>query len=332
MGLVYHNGRFIPEEQIQKSTDAERVLRLLRSFLDKNEPGLVRILVNTFRSQGKAITYKELREAILAGDISPEWLEDWMQDYSRFVTKELQPAWERAIKAAVEELERKYPTFYFNPMADGVRAWTESRAAEFVTNVSQAQIEGIRAVVQRAAGLEDMGVNELAKVIRPMVGLTQQASMSVMNYYETLRGNGVSEKRAMDRMIRYASRKQRERAYLVARTEMAMAYNRGAHEGTKQAQAAGLLGECVKVWCTADDERVCKTICYPLDGTEWPMDDDIMYDYTYKRSEIKTVRRINHKLSDPGAGKHPPAHPGCRCAVMYVEKSPPKFQNSQQGN
>ena len=332
MGLVYHNGRFIPEEQIQKSTDAERVLRLLRSFLDKNEPGLVRILLNTFRSQGKAITYKELREAILAGDISTEWLEDWMQDYTRFVVKELQPAWERAIKAAVEELERKYPAYFFDHMADGVRSWAESRAAEFVTNVTQAQVEGLRAVVQRAAVLEDLTVTELAKAIRPMVGLTQQASMSVMNYYETLRKNGVSEKRAMDRMIRYSARKHRERAYLIARTEMATAYNRGAHEGTKQAQEAGLIGECVKVWCTADDERVCKTICNPLDGTEWPMDGDIMYDYTYKRSEIKTVRRINHRLDDPGAGKHPPAHPGCRCAVMYVEKTPPKYENSQQGN
>ena len=319
MGLVYHNGRFIPEEHIQKSTEAERVLRLLRSFLDKNEPGLVRILVNTFRSQGKAITYKELREAILAGEISAEWMEDWMQDYSRFVSEELQPAWERAIKAAVEELERKYPAFFYDPMAEGVRTWAESRAAEFVTNVTQTQIEGIRALIQRATGLEGMGVDELARAIRPMVGLAQQAAMSVMNYYETLRANGISEKRALDRTIRLAARKHRERAYLIARTEMATAYNRGAHEGTKQAQAAGLLGECVKVWCTADDERVCKTICYPLNNTEWPMDDDIMYDYTYKRSGITSVRRINHGLTDSGAGKHPPAHPGCRCAVMYVE-------------
>ena len=327
MGLVYHNGRFIPEEHIQKATDSERVLRLLRSFLDKNEPSLARILMNTFRSQGNAITYKELREAILAGEISPEWLEDWMQDYARFVAKELLPAWEKAIKASVEEMERKYPTFFSDPMADGVRSWTESRAAEFVTNVTQTQIEGIRALIQRAAGLEDLTVNELAKAIRPMVGLTVQASNIVMNYYETLRANGVSEKRALDKAIRYASRKHRERAYLIARTELATAYNRGAHEGTKQAQAAGMIGECVKVWCTADDERVCKTICAPIDNTEWAMDNDIMYDYEYKRSGIISVRRINHSLADPGAGKHPPAHPGCRCAVMYVEKAPPKYKN-----
>ena len=324
MSLVFHDGKFIPEQNIQKSTESARVLRLLRSFLDANEPGLVRILLNTFRSQGNAITYKELREAILAGDISPELLNDWMQDYSRFVSKELRPAWEKAIRAAVEELERQYPTFYFNPMADGVRSWTENRAGEFVTNVTQTQIEGIRAVVQRAAGLEDMSATELARAIRPMVGLTAPASNVVMNYYETLRSNGISEKRALDRTIRLAARKHRERAYLIARTEMAMAYNRGAHEGTKQAQAAGLIGECVKEWCTADDERVC-SMCNSLDGTQWAMDTDIMYEYTYKRSGIKTVRRINPNLDDPEAGLQPPAHPGCRCAVKYIEVKKPIY-------
>lgn len=327
MGLVYHEGRFIPEEQIQKATEEERVLRLLRSFLDKNEPGLVRILVNTWRSQGKAITYKELREAILSGDVTQEWLEDWMQDYSRFVKEHLQPAWEKAMVAASEEIRRQYPIWYFDPMGDGVRTWAEARAAEFVTNVTQTQIEGIRALVQRAVGLNDLSVNELAKAIRPMIGLAQRDAMAVMNYYETLRSNAISEKRALDRAIRYASRKQRERAYLIARTELATAYNRGAHEGTKQAQAAGLIGKCVKVWCTAGDERVC-AICGSLseDGTQWGMDDDIMYEYTSKRSGVTSVRRINHNLADPDAGKQPPAHPGCRCGVKYIEISPPVIE------
>lgn len=324
MGLVFHNGKFIPEQNIQKNTEDAAVLRLLRSFLDKNEPALVRILVNTWRSQGNAITYKELREAILAGDISAELLEDWMQDYSRFVSKELLPAWQKAMDAAAEEIRRKYPIYYFDPMADGVRSWTESRAAEFVTNITETQIEGLRAVVQRAAVLEDLTVDELAKAIRPMVGLTVQQSISNMRYYETLRKNGISEKKSLEKAVRYATRQHRKRAYLIARTELATAYNRGAHEGTKQAQAAGLIGECVKEWCTAGDERVC-SVCGSMNGTRWAMDDDIMYEYTYKRSGVTSVRRINHSLADPDAGKQPPAHPGCRCAVKYIEIAPPVF-------
>lgn len=323
MGLVYHEGKFVPEQNIRKSTAGAEVLRLLRSFLDTNEPELVRVLVNTFRSQGKAITYKELREAILNGTISIDLLNDWMQDYSRFVSKELRPAWEKAMDAAAEELRRKYPDFYFDPMGDGIRSWAESRSGEFVTNVTQTQIEGIRAVVERAAVLDDMGVDELAQAIRPMVGLTEQQAMSNMRYYETLRANGVSQKRAYERSVRYATRQHRKRAYLIARTELATAYNRGAHEATKQAQEEGFLGECIKEWCTANDERVC-SVCGSLEGTRWGMDADIMYEYTYKRSGITSVRRINHTLSDPEAGLHPPAHPGCRCGVKYIEIAPPK--------
>ena len=305
MGLVYHNGRFIPEQHIEKATAQDTVLQLLRSFLDANEPELVRFLVNTWRSQGQAITYKEIREAILNGDIDPEWLEDWMKDYARLVEKVMLPAWEKAIEAGYTAKAQKY-SFHFNPMADGVRAWTSTHAAEFVTNVSTSQIEGLRAVIRRATGMADMTVDELSRVIRPMIGLTKQQSDLVLNYYNTLRGNGVSPKRARERAIRYATRKHRERAYSVARTELATAYNSGAHEAVKEAQRRGYMGPTVKVWSTADDERVCP-YCGSMDGKEVEMDEE------FQGLSSSWSTRI-----------HPPAHPRCRCGCLYVEKEPPE--------
>lgn len=317
MGLVYHNGKFIPEENIQKATAEATVLRLLRSFLDAKEPSLVRILVHTWRSQGNAITYKELREAILSGDISADLLDEWMQDYSRFVVKHMQPAWEEAIEEAIGVLEKKYPAFFFDPMASGVREWTAAHSAEFVTNVTTAQIEGIRAVVRRAAVLEDMTVDQLARVIRPMVGLTKQQSLANMKYYETLIQNGMAETKALDKAIRYAARQHRYRGYNIARTELAFAYNQGSYEGTKQAQAAGYMGDVVKVWCTADDERVC-SICGGLEGKEVAMDED--FDFKTKLAgRNATIRRV------------PPAHPSCRCGVLYKEISPP-IQKTPKSN
>lgn len=309
MGLVFHNGKFMPEEHIQKSITESLVLRRLRSFLDANEPSLVRILVNTWQTQGKAITYKELREAILAGEISADYLDEWMQDYTALVAEHMLPAWEKAITAGVAVLEQTYPAWHFDPMGAGVRAWTESHAAEFVTNVTTTQIEGLRAVVRRAAVLEDMSVDELSRVIRPMVGLTQQQSVANMKYYETLLANGTSTKRAQDLAIRYAARQHRYRGYNIARTELAFAYNQASYEGTKQAQAAGYMGETVKVWCTADDEQVC-SICGGLEGKIIAMDED--FDFKTKLAgRNDTIRRV------------PPAHPGCRCSVMYKEIAPP---------
>ena len=210
--------------------------------------------------------------------------------------------------AAVTSLEAKYPAWYFNPMADGVRSWVDTRAAEFVTNVTTTQIEALRAVVQRAAVLEDMSVDELSRAIRPMVGLTKPQATANMRYYETLRASGTSAKRAQDLAARYAARQHRHRAYTIARTELATAYNQGAYEGTKQAQAAGLIGDVVKVWCTADDERVC-SICGSMEGVEAAMDDEFN----------GSGRSWSTRLTAP-------AHPGCRCAILYEETSQPAPQ------
>lgn len=306
MSLVYQNGRFIPEERIEKINEQAEVLRLLRSFLDTNEPGLVRFLVNTWRSQGQAITYKEIREAILRGDIDYKWLDDWMQDYAKLVEKVMRPAWEKAIEAGFADKARKYPGFYFKPTADGIRSWASTHAAEFVTNVSTSQIEGIRAVVQRAAVLEDLSVDELARVIRPMIGLTKQDTAANLRYFEKLRANGVTPKRARDMAIRDAARRHRSRAYTIARTELATAYNTGADDAVRAAQARGYLGRMVKVWSAADDERMCP-YCGSMDGKEAEMEDE------FPGISSSWSTRL-----------HPPAHPGCRCAVLYVQKEPPE--------
>lgn len=303
MGLVYFNGRFVPEEHIQKTANKDRVLQLLRSYVDTNSPGLVRFLVNMWRSEGQAITYKELREAILAGDITEEWLKDWMQDYSRLVTKHLYPAWLEAMGAAAAELERKHPSWYFNPMAQGVRAWTDAHTATLVTQLSTTQFEALKAVVQRAAVLEDMSVDELARAIRPMVGLTKPQAEANLRYYEKLIENGVSTKRARDLSAKYAARQHRYRAMSIARNELAEAYSAGAHEATKQAIETGYLPRMVKVWSTSLDEfRRCDA-CKALEGVIVDMDDDFVY-------EDKKGRRTT--------ALRPPLHPQCMCAVQYV--------------
>ena len=313
MGITFKDGRFgfnHGRTNVKKNAVEAEVLRKLRSFLDANEPELVYLLVNTWNNQGKAITYKELREAILAGEINWELLDEWQQDYVRFVVKHLQPAWEEAIAAAAAEIAKKYPDWHFDPMGEGVKTWVKERGAAFVTNSTQAQIEGLRAVVQRAAVLEDLNVDQLARAVRGMVGLTKQQSVANLRYYNNLIANGTSEKRALDLSIRYSARQHRYRGYNIARTELAFAYNKGADEGIKQAQTAGYMGEVVKVWSTAMDERTCK-ICGALEGKIIAMDEE--FDFKTKLA-----------ATNPGIRRTPPAHPSCRCAVMYKEISPPE--------
>ncbi len=301
---------YFSRHNVKKASVDSLVVRQLRAFLDANEPDLVYFLVNLWRTQGKAITYKELREAILNGELSTDYLEEWRQDYSNLVTEQMLPAWNAAIEAAAKEVEAKYPEWNFNPAHEAVRQWTEEHSAEFVTNSTQRQIEAVRAVVHRAATLQDMSVDQLARAIRPMVGLYKEQAVANMNYYQTLIENGVKEQKALDLSIRYGARQHRYRGYLIARQELAMAYNTGADQSVRQAQAAGYIGDTVKVASCAADERVCE-ICGKLDGTIIGMDED-----------FDIPNRGNYRFTK----KHPPFHIGCRCGVEYREVSPPIFK------
>lgn len=292
--------------------------RKIRKFLNAKEPELVLFLQTLWNNQQKAITYKELREAILDGVLTAALMEEWYQDYSRFVIEKVAPMWQDAMKEANKSFSEVLGDKYiFNPMQENVVKWTNDRAAAFVTNVTRDQVQAMREIIKRASQINDMNVDELSRAIRPMVGLDWRQAIANENYYTKMIENGVKPKVALDKSIRYSARQNRYRAYRIARTELAHGYNYGVYAGTKQAQAQGLLGKSVKVWCTADDERVCE-ICGQLDGTEIEMDDDFYY-----KNQHGNQTRINPKLSDPIMGRIGTAHPGCRCSLIIKEIEPP---------
>lgn len=298
---------------IQKSKKAQAIaaLRKLRSFLNKKEPELAYFLQTLWRHQGNAITYKELREAIMKGELDSKVLYDWQQDYSKFVVQYLLPAWNDAMEEANKTLTTKYPVYTFNPAADGVKNWMDTKAASFVTNSTQEQINAINAVVRRASIMQDMTVDGLARAIRPMVGLTVQQTNANLNYYNKMIDSGLSERQALERSIKYSARQHRYRGYNIARTELAFAYNKGEHFGVQQAIDLGYMGHTRKTWCTADDERVCP-ICGRLEGMTIEMDEDFNF-------------KTKLEAANPGIKRTPPAHPSCRCTVLYIEVEPPVY-------
>ena len=310
MAIIFYN-----DKSIRKESANRIALRQLYSFIDINEPKLARFLNNMWQEQEKAITYKQIREAILGGELTPAMVESWQQSYTRFVTDHMLPKWEEAFKTAATELKQKYPTFAFDGTAEAVRQWNMDNAARFVTNCTTEQIKGLRAAVRYATDLMDSGMNvtELSRVIRPMVGLTAVQTRANLNYYQKLIDNGMSEKKARDKSIRYSARQHRYRAQMIARTEMAFSYNQGQFLAVKQAQEQNLMGRCKKIWITADTERTC-SYCNSLNGKEIEMDEDFPIQTNLKGSLIKRC---------------PPAHPHCMCAINYIEVEPPVFQPSE---
>lgn len=297
--------------EINKANAHDTALRKLRGFLNKAEPRLVYWLQTLWRNQGNAITYKELREAIMLGYLNQQIIEDWQQDYSLFVVEYMLPAWQEAMEKATTELSRRYPAYSFDPATEGVKNWLETKAASFVTNSTDTQIKAINAVVSRATLMQDMTVDGLARAIRPMVGLTRPQAVANLNYYKAMVDNGISEKTALERSIKYSARQNRYRGYNIARTELAFAYNKGEQQGVQQAIDQGLMGKTKKVWCTADDERVCP-ICGKLEGKTLDMYED--FDF-----------RTKLEATNPEIRQTPPAHPSCRCTLIYEEVSPPDY-------
>lgn len=277
----------------------------LRRLLDQKEPSLIRMISRLWKRQENDITYQEIRQAILTGEIDADTIERWRQDYSRLVTEELMPEWQYMMNEAGKAFEERWPAFSFDPSTPAIAEYTARHAAEFVTNSTAQQIDALRAVVRRASGVQDMTVDQLAYAIRPTIGLYKGQAVANFNYFNTVRRTLLDQnpnmrpatalKRARAAAIKYAEKQHRYRAHMIARTELSFAHNTGEYYAVRQAQGRGYIGQCVKEWVTSHDARVC-ALCRAMDRKRVPIDSAF-----------------------PDADLTPPLHPHCRCVVNYIE-------------
>lgn len=299
----------------RKSGQGKEVLDRLNRYLNAAEPEPVFYLTRFWSDQQKAVTYKEIREAIQNGFLDEKTLKAWQMDYANFVNERLKPIWEASMQAATPPSAVLRGGFYFDPTTKAVRDWINTRGSNWVTAIEGNQREAINNMLWKGFS-GDWTVDELARAIRPTIGLTVPQANANINYYKHVKNSllrdspGMKEttaiKRAQEAAAKYASRQHRQRAYTIATTEMAFAYNKGADEAIRQAQEKGYMGAMKRIWNTADDERVCG-ICGGLDGVAIDMDGE--FDF-------------RGRALYGGQKQTPPAHPRCRCVVDYEETGP----------
>lgn len=297
----------------KKSYEAEEVLRRLNAFLDKNFEEPMKILRHFWQDQQDAMTYAELREAIKAGHLTDETARAWRHDYAKLVNDHLSHTWRNALALGPsgQPSMDNLTSFRLDMQKPGVLNWIGSRAADFVTNEVQEQKDAIRSVLMRGVTNQHT-VDEMARVIRPLVGLNKPQTIANYNYYNHMvktlteqhpRTSAASiQARAQEAAVKYAEKQHRARAMMIARTELSFAYNRGAYEGIKQAVEMGLLPPQIKVWSTSRGGNVCSE-CEALEGEEVGMDDP----FFDSRGLFK------------GDNLVPPLHPRCYCAIVYQE-------------
>lgn len=302
-----------------RAGNAEEILKKLEDYLRDNEGDPIKILCGFWKDQQDAITYQELRQAVVAGALTAEVFREWSSDYSLLVQNKLRYVWERAASAGSisQPLMSGLSGFSFNLSEPGILNWMQTHGAEFVTVATQEQKDAIAALLARSVQ-EKHSVDELAKFIRPCIGLTEPQAKANLRYYENIvktlteqhprTSKETIQRRALDAASKYAEKQHRQRALTIAQTEMATAYNRGTDEGIRQAQEQNLIGKVVKRWCTSGDDQVCDT-CRALEGIEIAMDGSFDFGRFHSSGENIT----------------PPAHPRCACAVEYIEVNSPDY-------
>ena len=186
-----------------------------------------------------------------------------------------------------------------------VRGWVDTHGGELLTQLSAESRKAITNVVLRGQSLE-YSPRQIAAEVRPLIGLTDRQAQANLKYknvvYQKLLENGMSESKSRERSevaaLKYAGKQHRYRAETIILTELAHAYNNGAHIGVRRAISNGLMGRCEMIWTTAGRNRICAR-CMELKDTV-----------------------VGH--TDESGVKLPPLHPRCRCTIMYREIEPPK--------
>lgn len=300
-----------------KKSEPITLKRQMERFIEQREPELARIIERATDRMGNSISYEDIRNALLSGEISEEWLEKWRVLYSEFIIRTMVPIWRESMAAGVARLQARYPKFLFDPTTQGIQDWATVRAGSLVTSVVEQQRAAIRAIVSRAVQIDGWSVDELAKVIRPVVGLYPAQAAANFKYYNFVKDTLMAKhprtnpakimERAQRSALRYASVQHRARAMTIARTELAAAYGAGAHYGVLQAQEQNYMGEVEKYVLDAGDERVC-AFCKEVCGKRFKMNDPIPLP--------RGVKSYNGEVTVP-------LHPRCRCVMIYEEVSPP---------
>ncbi|MBR4031134.1 MAG: hypothetical protein IKJ07_00180 [Clostridia bacterium] len=299
----------------RKARNPTKTLNDLDAYLNSQSTEPIKWLAREVQSWNE-FSYAELEAAILDGRL--EDIIDWQARYAAAINATLAPQWSAAIEAASKKASRG--KVILSDTNDWVKAWLTAHGAELATKLSDESKKAIANVLLKWQG-ELLRPREMAYQIRPLIGLNERQAIANANYraklYRSMIDNGVNPKVAAERAdnaaTRYASKQHRYRAETIVNTELAFAYNQGAHEGVTRSIAGNYMNHCEMVWTTAGTNRVCSR-CLELKDT--------------------VVGR-----TDESGVTLPPLHPRCRCAIMYRElKEQPKpkvyreFKDAEEAN
>jgi len=216
-------------------------------------------------------------------------------DPSAVLTRQVRAAG-RAQASRTRVLEKDVTiTYTFDLRDPAAEEWAARRGSRLVVEIDSSTRKALRrafTVAQRSGG----NPREVARLIRPSLGLHSRWATAVVRYQAGLLEQGRTEAVASRLAESYRARLLRARSLNVARTEILRAANEGKLEAWRQAQAQGLLGpRAGKMWVAAAN---AEPVCAAADGQVVPLGE--LFSTTL------------------GSFEAPPAHPSCRCTAVAV--------------
>lgn len=297
----------------RKSEDSQEALDKLEEYVDSSQKEPTEALEEFWKAQITLLTYEELRKILADKDVPEALVVAWTHDYSRLVEDKVIPLWKESVEAGMQSnpiLEEILDEADFDA-SKLAEDWMKKHGAEMVTNMADEQIETIRQILEESV-YHKMSVEETARYLRPIIGLTEPQAQANIRYYNNFKTQLAAahprmktesiERKAREAAEKYAVKQRRVRAETIARTELITAYHKGNDLAVREGIRTGKLPKMKKVWSTSRDDKVCKA-CMALEGTEIEMDEEF---------KAKSGKRMISALI-------PPLHPRCACAVKYVE-------------
>jgi hypothetical protein len=213
----------------------------MERLIDRLAPKMQRAVRQAVkRAQGR-INLDELARAIEQGHLSRVELH---LDIDRFTHTDLSEALKTISEAFVAgtrlgEVQIK-GAYRFDVMNPKALAAAEHQAAELLTAVNEETRATVRGMIARAYR-EGLTAPQTARQIREVIGLNERQATALINYRFGLLEDGASPERVATLAERYGDRLLRQRADMIAQTEIHRASNEGQRELWREAVRNGRL-------------------------------------------------------------------------------------------
>jgi len=186
--------------------------------------------------------------------------------------------------------------------------WAAAHAGQLIRDVQQETVQAVRAALADSF-VSGVHPKDLSKTIRAVVGLTERQEHAVMRYAESLFADGEPVPTVMSQAQKYASKLQKQRALLIARTESSMATAAGQQAAWQHAADQGWMSaeRSLRRWDASRLPNMC-AICRDQLNGQVVIGLNTPFDYVDRRG------RRQYVLTNP-------AHPACQCRVNLLVRS-----------